>query len=1058
MKAQTTAIVACAVVLTMLLVSTSAITYSWWSDSEDTEITITTGSLDVKTTGFYVKHGDKKLVSLDNTPNVIPIEYDDGRYASTTWWTKNNEYKLLISGNPGDVDVTIGYNVVFSGDVDYKYIMDVILPDGFTPGISIKDSKGNEVDRGVWISLDDEPSEMVTITYSVTITIDELPQGLKDATIEINNMITQYQNPFDYWDGTEDVSWYDEAKTDFKIDSAEGLAGLIDLVDGGITFEGKTISLTNDVDLKGKLFDPIGSYRQDKAFKGTFDGQGHTIYNMSQNTWELNNGYNYGDLGLGLFGKVEDATIKNLNVDGANISGESALCGTIAAASYGDTVFENITVSNSKVADYQYYAGGIVGWASGTPTFKGITIDSSTTIAGQWGDFNNACGGIIGGASASSEIVMEDCIVECCIDTHNDVVSAYQWYTYRRAGMLIGDTNNTVDDKNVTNASAPQLTCKNVTVVYGEWSYYHYCEFAGTGYPYVRCEGGVSCDPYSNIRYGHPTDSSGNKVVDDNHTHNDGEDHMILIAFNQLYGGPSGDRYATYGGQTHDGVTIIHKIDSLGGLMDFRDSVNGGFDYSDRTVLLTSDIDLAGMEWTPIGSKNPFKGTFDGQGNTISNLKISDGSYVGLFGYVDDATISDLKVDGVQINGQDCVAAVIGSAAAGSNIKNVVVTDATITGGHYVGGIVGYGYVDIAGCEVTKTKITAKPYDTDDSVDVTKYDNGDKVGGIIGWHSNGSVTGCTVADVEITAYRDVGGIVGHTNDENRMPVIDGNTATGVVIVVDQETNYYENKPYNAGIILGRDDTTGMDLDGNIVEKCSIKTKKAISSNDDLNEAISGGITDIHLPVGSFIIPDSAKGKTLTFIGSDSGDTVIATQDDGSYEGCDYSLDGSTAVFKNITINTDSTTYTGYARLNATYENCTINGTYTLYGDSKFIDCVFNVSGDVYNIWTWGAPNATFEGCTFNSDGKALLLYGQANTKLTVKNCIFNDKGGLTDKKAAIEIGNDYNTSYTLIVNNTVVNGYEINDKGINTDSTLWANKNSMSQGKLNVVIDGVDVY
>lgn len=225
---------------------------------------------------------------------------------------------------------------------------------------------------------------------------------------------------------------------------------------------------------------------------------------------------------------------------------------------------------------------------------------------------------------------------------------------------------------------------------------------------------------------------------------------------------------------------------------------------------------------------------------------------------------------------------------------------------------------------------------------------------------------------------------------------------------------------------------------------------------NLDEAIKGGHTTITLAGGNYIIPDSAKGKTLTIIGV--GDTVIATQDDGSYEGCDYSLDGSTVTFKGITINTDSANYTGYARLNATYEDCTINGTYTLYGDSTFTNCTLNTSGDVYNIWTWGAPTATFEGCTFNSDGKAMLLYGTVNTKLTINNCVFNDNGGLTDLKAAIEIGNDYGKSYELIVNNTVVNGYEINDKGISTGTTLWANKNSMGTDKLNVVVDGVDVY
>jgi hypothetical protein len=229
------------------------------------------------------------------------------------------------------------------------------------------------------------------------------------------------------------------------------------------------------------------------------------------------------------------------------------------------------------------------------------------------------------------------------------------------------------------------------------------------------------------------------------------------------------------------------------------------------------------------------------------------------------------------------------------------------------------------------------------------------------------------------------------------------------------------------------------------------------NNDSLNSAIESGKETIILTEGTFIIPDSAQGKNLHIVGSGEK-TVIATQDDGSYEGCDYSLDGATVTFENITINTDSTTYTGYARLKATYINCTINGTYTLYDDSTFENCTFNVKGDVYNIWTWGAPTATFNNCTFNSDGKALLLYGQANTVLTINGCTFNDNGGLTDKKAAIEIGNDYGTSYKLIVNKTVVNGYEINDSGINTGTTLWANKNSMPQDKLNVVVDGVDVY
>ena len=214
---------------------------------------------------------------------------------------------------------------------------------------------------------------------------------------------------------------------------------------------------------------------------------------------------------------------------------------------------------------------------------------------------------------------------------------------------------------------------------------------------------------------------------------------------------------------------------------------------------------------------------------------------------------------------------------------------------------------------------------------------------------------------------------------------------------------------------------------------------------------------IFLAAGDYTIPSSAKGKTLTIKGTGNPADVKVAVDAGGGQ-LDYAFQGSTVTFEGITITTNSATYIGYAHCKGTYKNCVINGTYTLYGDSKFEKCTFNVSGDVYNIWTWGAPNATFDGCKFNSDGKAMLLYGTENTNLTIENSIFNDNGGLTDLKAAIEIGNDYDKSYTLVVNNTVVNGYEINNKGIPTGTTLWANKNSMPTDKLSVTVDGVKVY
>ena len=418
-----------------------------------------------------------------------------------------------------------------------------------------------------------EDMELLGDTYEILVLSQAIQTaGFEDATTALNTGFGEVnadsaaiwfkgvvdKQP-DTWDGTADTSWYNDTDTEFVITTAEQFAGLAKLVDDGNTFEGKTVKLDKNLDLSGTVFEPIGSYRKDRSFKGTFNGQDYAISGLSQNTWALDNGYYYGDLGLGLFGKVEDATIKNLVIEGASISGENGLCGTVAAAAYGECTFDNITVKNSQINDYQYYAGGIVGWASGNHTYKNINMEESTVIGSQWGDFGNCNGGIIGGASTSGTYHFEDCTVACRIDATNDVVSAYQWYNYRNSGMLIGQVGPETIVNEVTNVTANNVTCKNVTVIYGDWANYTYCEFAGTGYPYVRVQAGVSVDAYSNVRYGHPTDANGNTVVDDNHVHNDGEAHHELIAFDQLFGGPANHRYCYYGINAFDGVNVVYN-------------------------------------------------------------------------------------------------------------------------------------------------------------------------------------------------------------------------------------------------------------------------------------------------------------------------------------------------------------------------------------------------------------------------------------------------------------------------------------------------------------------
>ena len=372
----------------------------------------------------------------------------------------------------------------------------------------------------------------------------------------------------DEWDGTVDTSWYNDTDTEFTLTTAEQLAGLAELVDGGNTFTSKTVKVGKNLDLYAEdangepiSFEPIGSFSDDKAFEGTFDGQGHTISNLYQNGWALANGVWDGpEYGMGLFSLVENATIKNVNFEGASLPTEANIIGVVAGGA-ANCVFENINITGAYLGNHSWYSGGAIGWAEGDVKLINCDIDATSVVSSQWGDFNNANGGLIGGIDSTSTIYLKDCDVACVIDAYNDVTSAYEWYSYRNCGMLIGDTaqKDDPDGDNVGDAIAPNLTCENVTVTYGTWANYHYCEFGSAGYPFCRVEAGESTGAYGNARVGEYTDANGNKVVDDNHAHNTGEKHNELIVFDQLYGGATGDRYCTYGTATHNGVTVIYN-------------------------------------------------------------------------------------------------------------------------------------------------------------------------------------------------------------------------------------------------------------------------------------------------------------------------------------------------------------------------------------------------------------------------------------------------------------------------------------------------------------------
>ena len=212
-------------------------------------------------------------------------------------------------------------------------------------------------------------------------------------------------------------------------------------------------------------------------------------------------------------------------------------------------------------------------------------------------------------------------------------------------------------------------------------------------------------------------------------------------------------------------------------------------DYKDAYFLVTVDIDMSGYistdgvyNFLPIGTRStqnqtelPFSATFDGGDNTITyvynvgsfyNVDGARKNYVGLFGYLNGATISNLKVasngglsitDNDGIVGIEYVGGIAGYAVDSTLYNSVLAYGGWVRGETYVGGIVGYGErITIVSSEaVSSANVGGETY----------------VGGIVGkWivsnqsQIGGSVAGqryVTPADqIDVMGIKYVGGIAG----------------------------------------------------------------------------------------------------------------------------------------------------------------------------------------------------------------------------------------------------------------------------------------------------------
>ena len=605
----------------------------------------------------------------------------------------------------------------------------------------------------------------------------------------------------------------DEPLNEYHVRSLGDLVAFRDSVNDGNTYQGKTIYLDADLDLSSiDNWEPIGTAKT-LAFAGTFKGageNGHTISNLTiiepENTPAGSEAVHYGLFGWTTNGaKFQNFTIENVTID-------TPICryvGAVAGGALVSITVDHVNVIGEISISGFWYVGGLVGNRYGTISDCRVEQTSGTGLSVSY----QKAGGIIGQLQQGK---VTNCYVKA------DIRGARNFSVcYATLGGLIGGMSS----------ESPSYVTDNEIHVTIDSSIAD--TYNGTDYGIFT--GALIGNPGGRAT---PCEISGNKGEAIITTNN--------IAFRNDGLAGAGDAPSISNNNvavTWDGLVIKgtkeYEVGTAQGLATFASMVNAGNKFKGYTITLTQDIDLNDLvtvstldnddtpvtNWTPIGTdEHPFEGIFDGDGKTISNLTIVDKTRnnVALFGRTNDkAEIRNFTLKNVTLVGNHYVAAVVGNAYTTKIIENVVVENAKISGTHWVAGIVGSIYGNVDKCRVSAFEIVCSVEDTGSG-----FDNGDKVGGIVGQLQDSSgykVTNCTVEEGTITAYRDLGGIVGCAADAQPY-VVTNNTLKNVTLTIDRSQTYGNGQQAkNVDYFVGRKNTSkGADFEtGNTQVGCTI---------------------------------------------------------------------------------------------------------------------------------------------------------------------------------------------------------------------------------------------
>lgn len=444
-----------------------------------------------------------------------------------------------------------------------------------------------------------------------------------------NNMDTNLEESkifFTAGDGT--------AENPFIISDREGLEAVSDNLSAHY-------KLGADIDLLGEAFTPIGTLAS--PFAGSLDGDGHAVRGLKVEA----KGY------AGLFGKASDATFKNLRIEGAEVEstgnntgifagyvtgGSIERCGvsgSVTGVSFTGGLVGQIYRGGTKVSECKMegnvvgteYVGGLVGELTGNVENSYVTGTVRSTT-------NNSYIGGLAGRSWEAVITNSYAAVQIgnggkgLVNVYRDTKVFDSYYDAQVAGI---EKSNSYSIGKLTIAFMSKEFLRS-------WDFENIWDIVeGETRPYLKWEG----------------EEGREKVTDV-----------------EILGG--------------DGTTENpYLIGTPEGFLCIPYELSAGYQ-------MMNDIDFEGENITPIGTNsNFFTGIFNGGGYTVRNFKVSANGYAALFGYANEATIKNLRIEGGEVESSSNDAGILVGRLNNGNIEKCSVSG-NITGTDNVGGLVGF--------------------------------------------------------------------------------------------------------------------------------------------------------------------------------------------------------------------------------------------------------------------------------------------------------------------------------------------------------------------------------